>query len=206
MKLKSIETEADLINEPTARDLDAASRLGPTINKHLTSLEALCKLIPDCSGLMGKIKELRTEFGNKIQLQGNVLESPMQNEQQVQHHSQKSVGHLENKLKDMGKGSDKIDYPSIDSAMQQISQQDGITPDDLHKLFAASHGGMSPDDYAKAVRDRSINEEIATLFDELSETLGESVWIAITKRLTTKGYDKTEIKESVNKAIVRMIS
>lgn len=204
MKLRSIENEASLVNEPTASDLDAASRLGPTINKHLTSLETLCKLLPECGTILNSIQALRDEFANKIQLQGNVLESPIQIEQQVRQHSQKSVGHLENKLKDLAKGSEKLDYQTIDRAMQEISRTNSITPDDLHKLFAASHGGMTPDDYAKAVRNRSINEEIAILFDALSESHGNTVWVAITKHLSKQGYDKTEIKESVDQAINRL--
>lgn len=204
MKLRSIENEASLVNEPTASDLDAASRLGPTINKHLTSLEALCKLLPECGTILNSIHALRDEFANKIQLQGNVLESPIQIEQQVKQHSQKSVGRLENKLKDLAKGSAKLDYQTIDHAMQEISKTNGVTPDDLHKLFAASHGGMKPDDYAIAMRNHSINEEIAILFDSLSESCGNTVWVAITKHLAKQGYDKTEIKESVDQAINRL--
>lgn len=204
MKLKSIETEANLVNEPTANDLDAASRIGPMINKHLTSLEALCKLIPDCSNALGKIKDLRAAFAEKISLQPNVLETPVTMEQQVKQSSQQSVGNLEKKLTDMAKGPAKLDYNTIDSAMKEISRANRVTPDDLHKLFVASHGGMTPDDYAKAVRDKSINEQIAELYDTLHDTLGESVWVAISKELYRSGYDKTEVKESVNNAIIKL--
>jgi hypothetical protein len=202
MNLKSIETEANLVNEPTASDLDAASRLGPTINKHLTSLEALCKLIPDCSDALGKIKELRKSFADKISLQPNVLEAPLTLEQQVKHHSQRSVGHLETKLKDMAKSSENLGYDAIDKVMKDISNQDGITPDDLHKLFVSSHGGMTPDDFAKAVRDKSINEEIAVCYSDWNETLGEAVWVAITKHLLRQGYNKALVEDRINRSII----
>ena len=204
MNLKSIENEANLVNEPTASDLDAASRLGPTINKHLASLETLCKLIPDCDNATSKLKELRQIFARQLSLQPNVLETPITLEQTVQHHSQKSIGHLENKLKDMGKSSASIDYNSIDKAMKEISQNNGVTPDDLHKLFVASHGGMTPDDYAKAVRDRSINESIFEIYEREYNNLGDSVWVAISNHLKNQGYEKTEIKEFVNRAIMKI--
>ena len=218
MKLRSIENEASLVNEPTASDLDAASRLGPTINNHLTSLEALCKLMPDCGLLLGKLKDLRADFTSKIQLQSNVLESPITPNQQTPNQQtpkqppnqqalnqkQKGVGNLENKLKDMAKGTSKLDYSTIDTTMKQISQQDRVTPNDLHKQFVDTHNGMTPDAYAQAVRNHKINEDIAILFDELSESYGNTIWVAITKRLTKQGYDKDQIKESVDRAINRL--
>jgi hypothetical protein len=206
MNLKSIENEANLVNEPNANDLDAASRLGPTINNHLTSLETLCKLMPDCSSALVKIKELRKLFAEKISLQPNVLEAPITMEQQVKHHSQKSVGHLETKLKDMAKTSGSIGYDAIDKVMQNISTTDGVTPDDLHKLFVASHGGMTPDDYAKAVRDKSINEEIAMVYPTLLAEMGNGVWAGLTNHLVAKGYSKLLVEEAVNQAIIRIHS
>ena len=205
MNLKSIENEANLVNDPTASDIDAASRLGPIINKNLISLEALCRLIPNCSTELDKIRELRELLSKKINLQLNVLEAPTAVEQRVQHHSQKSVGQLEDKLKDMAKGTAKIDYDSIDQEMQEISKNNSVTPDDLHKLFAASHGGMTPDDYAKAIRDRSINEEIYEFYFEHNEHMGNAVWPAVSTHLKSKGYDNDLIVESVNKAITILI-
>lgn len=204
MQLKSIENEADLVDQPTASDLDAASRLGPVINKHLTSLEALCRLIPDCAGEITKIKDLRNSISQKINLQSNVLETPITVEQRVQQHSHKAVGELTNKLRDMAKGSSKLDYDSIDRVMTEIGQQNKVTPDDLHKLFAASHGGMTPDDYAKAVRDHSINEEIYGFFAENIETLGESIWVALSRHLKSQGYESDLINESIDKAIEKL--
>jgi len=204
MNLKSIENEANIIDQPTVNDLDAASRIGPIINKHLTSLEALCKLVPNCQDDLSKLQELRKSLSQKINLQLNVLEAPFAREQHVQHHSQKSVGNLENKLKSLAKGSGKIDYDTIDREMQEISRQNGVTANDLHKLFAASHGGMTPDDYAKAIRDRSIQEQIVELFVEHADTLGESVWISISKHLRNQGYETDIINEAVNQAIHKL--
>ena len=88
--------------------------------------------------------------------------------------------------------------------MKDISGQDGITPDDLHKLFVSSHGGMTPDDFAKAVRDKSINEEIAVCYDNWNESLGEAVWVAITKHLLKQGYNKSLVEESINNSIIKI--
>lgn len=205
MNLKSIENEANLVSNPTANDIDAASRLGPIVNKHLTSLEALCRLIPDCNTELDKIQELRNQLSKKINLQLNVLEAPIATEQHVQYHSQKSVGQLEDKLKDMAKATGKIDYDSIDKEMQEISKTNNVTPDDLHKLFSASHGGMTPDDYAKAIRDQSINEEIYDFFFENYKDIGDAVWPTISTHLKNKGYSNDLIVESVNKAIAILV-
>lgn len=204
MNLKSLENEASLVNEPTASDLDAMSRIGPTINSHLNSLETLCKLLPDCSNALSKIKDLRAAFAEKISLNSNVLETPLATEQQVKHHSQRSVGNLEKKLKDMAKSGATLDYNSIDKTMQDISRENNVSADDLHKLFVASHGGMTPDSYAKAIKDRSIAEHIAELYDNWNESLGETVWLAISKELVRNGHDKEYVKESVNKAIIKI--
>lgn len=74
MKLSSIKSEANLLNDPEGHDIDVIDKLGPSIHKHLGSLEALCKLIPDNIEIAKCLANLKNELSRKIQIQSNVLE------------------------------------------------------------------------------------------------------------------------------------
>jgi hypothetical protein len=75
MKLDSILDQINLRQEPTSMDLDVSIRLGPTISQHLTALEALCKLLPNCAELQEKLNEIKGLFASSVPLQSNVLEA-----------------------------------------------------------------------------------------------------------------------------------
>jgi len=75
MKLDSILDQINLRQEPASMDLDVSTRLGPTITQHLTALDALCKLLPNCVELQEKLNELKTLFSASVPLQSNVLEA-----------------------------------------------------------------------------------------------------------------------------------
>jgi hypothetical protein len=80
MKLKTILDQMNLRQEPSSMDLDVSTRLGPTISQHLTALEALCKLLPNCIELQEKLNEIKGLFAASVPLQSNVLEASSRRE------------------------------------------------------------------------------------------------------------------------------
>lgn len=80
MKLDSILDQINLRQDPTSMDLDVSTRLGPTISQHLMALEALCKLLPNCSELQEKLNEIKSLFSSSVPLQSNVLEASSRRE------------------------------------------------------------------------------------------------------------------------------
>lgn len=132
-------------------------------------------------------------------------------EQHVEHHAQASVGKLENVLTTMVKSGSSLSYKAINDAMTTICKEDGCSPDDLHKLFRASHGDMTPDAWAKSLKDGSFSEGIDQMIKdeavmEMYETmrvgLGDRAWVAITKRLRSQGHDANLVESMINRAII----
>ena len=74
MKLSTLKSEADIKSEPTGLDLDILEKIGPSINKNLTSLDSLLKLIPNSSNVLKQLENLKIELSKHIKLQSNVLE------------------------------------------------------------------------------------------------------------------------------------
>lgn len=74
MKLESLKSEANLHSAPSAHDIDVIDKLGPEIHKHLNSLNALCKLIPESNDIIEKVSELKQLISSKVKLQSGVLE------------------------------------------------------------------------------------------------------------------------------------
>jgi len=70
-------------------------------------------------------------------------------EQHLQTPVSPSVSALEKKLISMKKSGKGLDYGSIDAAMKEIGSNYGVTMNDLHNMWVASHGGWTPDDWAK---------------------------------------------------------
>ena len=80
MKLKTILDQMNLRQEPSSMDLDVSTRLGPTVSQHITALEALCKLLPNCIELQEKLNEIKGLFAASVPLQSNVLEASSRRE------------------------------------------------------------------------------------------------------------------------------
>lgn len=72
MQLKEF-TKSSLINQPDKIDLDVASRLGPAIEKNISLLERMCKLMPNSNELLVKLAEFK-ELISRSTPSSNVLE------------------------------------------------------------------------------------------------------------------------------------
>lgn len=132
-------------------------------------------------------------------------------EQHVEHHAHGSVGDLEDALRIMVDSDSSLSYDAINRAMRDICDKDGCSPQDLHKLFRASHGDMTPDAWAKSLKDGSVGEGIDQMIKdeavmEMYETmrvgLGDRAWVAITKRLRSQGHDANLVESMINRAII----
>lgn len=124
-----------------------------------------------------------------------------------------SVQKLEDRLREMVKTGASLSYDSIDNAMQQICKEDGCSPGDLHDLFKSSHEGMTPDEWAKTIKEQhiestaSIDKHIADshvmeMFETMRIGLGDKAWVAISKRLRSEGYDPELVNRMIDRAIV----
>lgn len=72
MQLKEF-TKSSLSNQPDKIDLDVISRLGPAIEKNLSLLERMFKLMPNANELLEKLTEIK-ELVVRSSPSSNVLE------------------------------------------------------------------------------------------------------------------------------------
>jgi hypothetical protein len=202
MKLSTISNGVGPIPPTTAVDLDVASRLGPMLSKHLSSIEALCNLLPNCDEIKSKVSDLRTAIQSSVNLGDNVLETDLS-------HVSPSVSKLESRLELMAKNGSTLDYGAIDEVMQQICKEDGCAPSDLHVHFKEKNGA-TPDSWAKKIKEASLDVKISEhhiieMYETMRPGLGDKAWVAISKRLKAQGSDPALVDQLIDRAIIRSL-
>lgn len=139
------------------------------------------------------------------------------NEQQIQPPVHPRVAELEKNLKQKSKDGTLSDK-EVEKIIRDVSARDHVTDHDLRSMFASSHGGWTPAQWAAqspAVKDKSVHESEQIILDdeikshfiiEMYETmkigLGEKAWVAISKRLKSEGVDANLAENMINRAII----
>lgn len=223
MKLKNL---AENNNSHTVGiDLDVASRLGPTINKHLVALETLSKLLPNSSALCNKIEDLKHDFEACVSLQNNVLEknaidiAQLTLEQQLHSPVHPAVKDLEVELKALGKSGKSTNGQQISDLVKKVAEKNSVTINDLNKMFMSSHGNATPHHYITLAKDGVLKETqereftiddyvassfVIEMYETMKPGLGDKAWVAISKRLRAEGYDQQMVENIINRAIYKV--
>jgi hypothetical protein len=194
-------------------------RIGPIIQQQLRAVDTLCNVLPNCQDLQTKLRDLASEFQERLPTHANVLEknTDLTLEQQLHAPVHHAVKELESRLKDMGKGGPSTSNGDVTSLVKTTAEQCDVSVSDLNKMFQSSHGNLTPHQYLQFVKQGSVKEsQDATLDDyvassfviEMYETLkpglGDKAWVAISKRLRAEGYDSQMVESIVNRAIWRL--
>lgn len=218
MKLQNLSENTNTVG----LDLDVATRLGPTILKHLIALSTLSKLLPNSSLLQTKLDELKQDFETCVSLSSNVLEKDAVDivnltlEQQLHAPVHQAVKDLETELKQEGKSGKTTDNGAVSAIIKTVAERNHVTVSDLNKMFMASHGNTTPHHYVKMVKDGSVKESIARemsiddyiaasfvieTYETMKPGLGDKAWVAISKRLRAEGYEPAMVESMINRAI-----
>lgn len=220
MKLENLSENLGM--HSTGVDIDVASRLGPTINKHLIALSTLSKLLPNSTVLQTKLEELKQDFETSVSLHSNVLEKNaidivnLTLEQQLHAPVHQAVKDLEIELKQEGKRGKTSANGEISAKIKTVAERNNVTVNDLNKMFMASHGNTTPHDYVKMVKDGSVKESankemslddyiaasfVIETYETMKTGLGDKAWVAISKRLRAEGYEPSMVESMINRAI-----
>lgn len=223
MKLKTLSENISPVQG--GLDLDVANRLGPTVLKHIVSLETLSKLLPNTAEICAKLEELKHAFETSVSLQSNVLEKNaidainLTLEQQLHSPVHPAVKDLENELKSVGKTGKSIHNSQISSMVKKIAEKNRVSVNDLNKMFMASHGNSTPYHYMELARNGQIKEAttahltiddhvansfVIEMYETMKPGLGDKAWVAISKRLKAQGYEPAMVENIINRAIVKV--
>ena len=224
MKLQNLSENSAAISNPVGMDLDVATRLGPTIQKHLVALETLARLLPNSSSICSKLAELKSDFESCVSMNSNVLEKDaidivnLTLEQQLHSPVHPAVKDLETELKDMGKTGNTISNSAITAKVNAVASRNKVTPSDLDKMFKATHGNATADHYVKLAKDGVLKEQerimtvddyiassfVMEMYETMKPGLGDKAWVAISKRLKAEGYEHDMVESIINRAIYKI--
>jgi hypothetical protein len=171
MKISQLNREDTLTTKTNGIDLDAKSRIGATINKHIVALQTLIDLVPDNSDVLNQIKTLKDSLSQKINLNSNVLE------QQIRVPASIAVQTLTREI-------DKNPEGNIDKLVTTVSNdsRDKISPESLIQMFSANNAGLTPKEYAGLEKSGAIPK--AELTENILSTLKTIIPVKFIKQLT----------------------
>ena len=184
MKLSTISTQSNPLIDRSRIDIDVTSRLGPAIQQHLSGLEELCKILPNCADLQEKLNELKALFSSVVTLSTNVLEADntaprVYNYDESKPFSQQMVR--------TGAGAERIGYLPT-KIINEAGRVESLVKDvDVIERMSRENKGMQADDVQDSI-DKLLhfNKQLINSVQVFNE--------AVTEMKTMLG-PKTEIGE-----------